>query len=108
MRYFRERARFDRKKISPVNQADGQLISDIRWAIFKVNRYVPWENVCRHQAYQALCLCRCYKIPCKIFVGFRKNKETGQIEGHAWTLINEEFVTGFCDPDEYTVQAVYR
>lgn len=107
MRYFREKARFDGRKTQPVREADAELISDIRWAIFTAGRYIPWENVCRHQAYQAMCLCRYYKIPCQVFVGFKKNRDTGQIEGHAWTRVNGEFVTGFCEPEEYTVQAVY-
>jgi len=107
MRFFRKSARFERRKRGPEREADARLVSDIRWAVFAVNRYVPWENVCRHQAWQALYLCRYYGIPCEIFVGFRKNKESGEIEGHAWTLIKGEFVTGFCDPEEYTVQGVY-
>lgn len=82
------------------------LILDIRWTIFMVNKYIFWENVCRHQAYQAKLFCVFFNIPYQIFVGFKKNEE-GKVEGHAWTLVNEEIITGFCKPEEYIVQAIY-
>lgn len=107
MRYFRKRARFERKVMQFDTTPDSSRVKDIRWAVSAVNKYVPWENVCRHQAYQAMMLCRWYRIPYRIFVGFRKNPETGEVEGHAWTLVNGDFITGFCTPEEYTVQSVY-
>lgn len=107
MRYFRKKARYERRAMPFDTTPDNSLVKDIRWAIFTVNKYVPWENVCRHQAYQAMILCRRYRIPYRIFVGFRKNPETGEVEGHAWTLVNGDFITGFCTPEEYTVQSVY-
>ena len=82
------------------------LVKDISFAINVMSKYTPWENVCRHQAYQAMLLCRFYRIPYQIFVGFKKSDE-GKIEGHAWTMINGEIITGFCKVEEYTIQAIY-
>ena len=82
------------------------VLHDIAFAIRTVSKYVPWENKCRHQAYQAKLLLTYFKIPYHIYVGFKANHE-GTIEGHAWTMANGKMVTGFCNPDEYVVLAVY-
>jgi hypothetical protein len=108
MRFFRKQAHFGKAKIVCNKKiVDHSVVRDVRWAIFTANKYVFWENVCRHQAYQAMLLFRYFRYPYEIFVGFKKNPENGVIEGHAWTNVNGEFVTGFCNPDEYVVQAVY-
>ncbi len=107
MRFFRKKANFDLKRKHFSGRVNDSVVRDIRWAIRVVNKYVPWENVCRHQAYQALLLCRYYDIPYKIFIGFRKNPEAGKIEGHAWTVVNGEIITGFCNTEEYTVQSIF-
>lgn len=108
-RVSRKNARFGKmnKALNTMHEGvDMALVRDISVAITAVSKYSPWENVCRHQAYQAKVLCRYYKIPYIIYVGFKKNKD-GIIEGHAWTMVNEKFVTGFCNVNEYTVQTVF-
>ncbi len=110
MRFFKRYAHFGKKnpKKPIVNRQSNQssIANDFRWAIFVVSKNVFWENVCRHQAYQAMLLCKFYGIQYKVFVGFKKNEE-GKINGHAWTMAQGEMITGFCNPDEYIVQAVY-
>lgn len=86
---------------------DGKA-NNIAKAIYIANKYIPWKNVCRHQAYQAKLLCNFYKIPCLIFIGFKKDKEKKEIQAHAWTMAGEKMVTGFCNPEEYVVQSIYR
>ena len=81
-------------------------LADIRWAIATVAKYVPWQNVCRHQAYQAKLLCDFYNIEYQIFVGFKKG-ETNQIQGHAWTMAEGLMLSGFCNPEEYVVVQVF-
>lgn len=90
----------------PPGETDKALISDIRFAIKLVNKYVPWENVCRHQAHQAKILCNFYHIPYQIFVGFKKN-ESGKTEGHAWSVAGGIMITGFCRPSDYMVHSVF-
>lgn len=106
MRFFRKHARFDRTKRQS-ERVNELLVRDIRWAIFTTSRWVPWENVCRHQAYQAMLLCRYYRQPYRIYIGFRKSPESGKVEGHAWTTVDGEMITGFCKPEEYTVQSIF-
>lgn len=106
MRFFRKHARFEGKKMR-LKAKNDLLVRDIRWAVFTVGRRTPWENVCRHQAYQAMLLCRFYRQPYRIYVGFRKNTSSGKLEGHAWTIVDNEMITGFCNPEEYTVQSIY-
>jgi len=108
MKFFKKWATFgsQKREIAATVFKNKQCMRDIRFAILVVNRYVPWENVCRHQAYQAMLLCKKYHIPYQIFVGFKKN-ENGKIDGHAWTMVQGEIITGFCKPEEYTIQAIY-
>lgn len=109
-RFFNRRARFG-EKIPPTasfNQLPHKKANDIAWAIQIVAKYISWKNVCRHQAYQARLLCNFYEIPCLIFVGFKKAPNTNEIEAHAWAIAGEKMITGFCNPEEYTVQSVYK
>ena len=107
MRFFKNKALFgQRNKPIETKNIDNTLIVDIRFAIRIAHKYVPYENACRHQAYQAMLLCKYYAIPYQIYVGFQKN-EVGKIAGHAWTVVQGEMITGFCNPDDYTVQTVY-
>ena len=108
-RFFKKSTRFGEmnKPLRTSHEGvDMAIVRDISMAIRVVSKYSPWENVCRHQAYQAKILCRFYKIPYTIYVGFKKN-QSGAIEGHAWTMVNEEFVTGFCIVDEYAVHTIF-
>ncbi len=112
--FFNRRAGFGKETGTlPVNWMPGtgiktaQKTADITAAIQIVNKYVPWKNVCRHQAYQAKLLCSYHRIPCLVYIGFKKDKETNEIQAHAWTVANGRIITGFCDPDEYTIQSIY-
>ena len=107
-RFFQSNARFGErdKAIDAKADIDMQLLKDISIAIKVIAKYSPFTNVCRHQAYQAKVLCRFYDIPYKIYVGFKKN-EAGAIEGHAWTMVNGYFVTGFCAVEEYVVHSTF-
>jgi hypothetical protein len=106
--FFKKKAKFGEKekKLADNKLIDMALVKDMSFAIRVISKYTPLENVCRHQAYQAMLLCRFYQIPYQIFVGFKKSDE-GKIEGHAWTTINGEIITGFCKVEEYTIQAIY-
>ena len=112
MRYFRKYARFgiqtkEIKKTIPENEnTNDEIVKDIRWSIFVVNKYIPWENLCRHQAFQAKILLNSFNIPYYIYVGFQKNDE-GTVVGHAWTVASELMITGFCDPNEYLITNIY-
>ncbi|MCU0349431.1 MAG: lasso peptide biosynthesis B2 protein [Flavobacterium sp.] len=107
-RFFKQLATFGRvdRVTQSVQNLEMNLVNDIRFAIRVIGKFAPWENVCRHQAYQAMILCRFYQIPYQIFVGFKKN-DNGIIEGHAWTVVDNQIITGFCKPEEYIVQAIY-
>jgi len=107
MKYFKKYALFG-KKIQEINQNNSNevLAADFAFAIRIIDKYVPWENVCRHQAYQAKLLCKVYRIPYLIYVGVKKN-EQGLIEGHAWTMLGNKIITGYCKQEEYTILSIY-
>ena len=42
----------------------------------------------------------------QIFIGFKKDKEKNEIQA-CWT-IQAEKITGFCNPEEYMVQSIYK
>jgi len=106
--FFKSKAGFGQKiTAQEINSVgDYSMADDIAFAISIVSKYTPWKNVCRHQAYQARQLCNYYKIPCLIFIGFKK--ENNEIQAHAWTTVGSKIITGFCNPDEYIVQSIYK
>ncbi|MGN7784851.1 lasso peptide biosynthesis B2 protein [Niabella sp. 22666] len=108
--FCNRRARFGEKTVpaASLHQLPHKKVNDIGWAIQAVAKYISWKNVCRHQAYQAKLLCDFYKIPCLIFVGFKKEPNKNEIEAHAWTVAGGKIITGFCNPNEYIVQSVYK
>lgn len=109
-RFFNRRARLGEPTTAAAhfNQLSSKKINDIGWAIQVVAKYIAWKNVCRHQAYQAKFLCNFYKIPCLIFIGFKKDPNKKEIEAHAWTVAGGKIITGFCNPEEYVVQSIYK
>ncbi len=109
-RFFNRQARFGERTTpsASFNQVPHKKANDIGWAIQVVAKYISWKNVCRHQAYQAKLLCNFYKVPCLIFVGFKKEPRKNEIEAHAWTIAGGKIVTGFCNPEDYIVQSVYK
>lgn len=108
-RFFKKSAHFGKAAVTNnVQQQPDAKASDIAYAIQAVGKLVPWNNVCRHQAYQAKILCNWNRLPYRIFVGFKKNKENGEIQAHAWTVAGGKIITGFCNPGEYTIQNIYQ
>ena len=107
-KYNKKKARFGRKNKSvyPTSIAATAAIYDIRFVVRVLTKYIPWEFMCRHQAWLVGFLLFKHQIPFTVFVGFKKNPN-GVIEGHAWTIAQDVMVSGFCNPSEYTIQATY-
>lgn len=85
---------------------DWELVKDIKFSMYAVSKYMPMSLVCRHQAHVAKILFNQYKIPFKLYIGFRYGEDKS-IQGHAWTEVQGKQITGFCNPEEYTIQAIY-
>jgi len=106
--FFNNRVKFGKKEKFNQNAQNvvQQTILDIRFLIKILQKYIPWEFMCRHQAWIASYLLRKNHIPYTVFVGFKKNN-LGKIEGHAWTIAEGIFVSGFCQPKEYIIQSEF-
>ncbi|MCC5937000.1 MAG: lasso peptide biosynthesis B2 protein [Lunatimonas sp.] len=85
----------------PASEEQMELIADISAAIRMGARYIPWLNVCRHQAWQAIRLLRKHRIPYTYHVGLKKNSSNGKREAHAWVLAGGRFVSGHCRIEDY-------
>ncbi|WP_269003999.1 lasso peptide biosynthesis B2 protein [Aquirufa ecclesiirivi] len=85
---------------------DWGLVKDIRESIRLVSKRLPLHLVCRHEAYMAKIWLNYYKIPFKIYIGFKYGDDKS-ILGHAWTEVQGRQITGFCDPQDYVIQAIY-
>lgn len=86
----------------PESDSDIQRVRDIAWAIRVVSKITPWENVCRHQAWQGAVLMSRSGLAFNYFVGAKKG-EFGSLDGHSWILSANRFVCGRCNVREYTV-----
>lgn len=85
------------RQLSPAERA---WVRELRSAIKLANKYIPWTNVCRHQAWQAAQMLMKHQIPFSYHVGINKTKPN-QAEGHTWILVEGQFVTGDCQLEEY-------
>ena len=63
-------------------------------------KYIPWENKCRHQSWQAIKLLVYYNIPFSYYVGVKKIN-SGKREGHSWVKSGDRFIAGFCNTADY-------
>ena len=86
----------------PESDSDIQRVRDIAWAIRVVSKIIPWENVCRHHAWQGAVLMSQSGLAFNYFVGAKKGS-TGGLDGHSWILSANRFVSGRCNVSEYTV-----
>lgn len=77
------------------------IAKDIALAIYIVNKYLPWKNVCRHQSWQAIFLLLKYQIPFEYFVGIEKNKP--KKEGHSWVKVKDKFICGRCNISNHQI-----
>lgn len=85
----------------PFSEEQILLVHDIAGAIRLGVRYIPWVNVCRHQAWQAICLLRRNKIPYSYHVGLKKVATNGKRDAHAWVMAGGFFVSGHCRIEDY-------
>jgi hypothetical protein len=106
--FFSKNARFGDSSaiLKPEKPDQIPTILGVRFVLKILTKYIPWEFMCRHQAWLASILLKKYQVPYTVYVGFKKN-DFGKIEGHAWTIARNIMVSGFCDPKEYTVQSTY-
>lgn len=97
-----ERLYRDRRPEGPLDLRQRRWARDVAWAVQAGVRYIPWRNVCRHQAWQAAVLLTALRIPYAYFVGVRRHPEEG-LQGHAWVKVEQRFVCGHCDERSYTL-----
>ena len=71
------------------NELDIQII---RRAILIAARYTPWRSACYEQAIAAIILLKDEGINASLFIGTKK--EAGNLSFHAWTTVNDYFITG--------------
>lgn len=83
-----------------LNSKELRIIKDISIAIELGRKYIPWKNLCRHQAWQAVFLLQKAKIPFTYHVGIKK-ADVNRSEGHAWVMVNQKFVSGKCKLSDY-------
>jgi hypothetical protein len=107
--YHRKNARFGSKNPtnSPDKKVENHEIFDVRFAILILQKYIPWNFKCRHQAWIAGVLLKKKRIPFTVFVGIKKNA-TDHMEGHAWTMAENIMVSGFCNPADFTVLNTFK
>lgn len=85
------------KKLIQVGSNLGDLSREIAWSIRTAHKSSLWENVCRHQVQM---ICRKLQIS---YEGFK------HVEGkHMWTLSQDIFLSGKCNPAEYTISSLIR
>lgn len=103
MKFFRRKSHFVSSNTKEFKVSELSLLQDIQWTVKNVSRIIPWEFVCRHQAYLATIFCRVLNIKYKIVVGTKVNREKQIVEGHVWTIADGVFLSGACNVNEYTV-----
>lgn len=79
---------------SQISELQRKQAMDIAFAIQTGEKYIPWLNLCRHQAWQAVYLLNQKGIPYTYQVGV---KSSNKQEGHAWVKVGDLYVSGICD-----------
>lgn len=92
----------DKRPPGPLTPHHAQRARDVAWAVQAGTRYIPWRNLCRHQAWQAAVLLTYFGVPYTYFVGVRRGPDRA-LQGHAWVKVNHRFVCGHCDERTYSL-----
>lgn len=66
----------------------------VKIAVARCNRYAPWNTECLTQALTAKRMLEKRNITSLLVIGFRKDAD-GEIAGHAWLKVGDNFITGF-------------
>lgn len=72
----------------------------IERSIKAVSKLSPWNQKCRHHAFQAVRLSTHYRIPYTVYVGTNKSSVTRN-EIHMWVKTGNQFLSGRCDETHY-------
>jgi hypothetical protein len=83
------------------NSVQLSIARDINFAISLAARYIPWQNSCRQQSWQAAVLLQYYQIPFNLYIGMKKSVE--ETVGHSWVTVGNYFVCGRCNVEEYRI-----
>lgn len=86
--------------IEKIDQKRIDRINLIGRSISKISYYTPWRSMCFEQAIVASVLLRIIGVSNNIFFGIRKN-EIDQLEAHAWTKVDDIYVTGGGNKDQF-------
>jgi hypothetical protein len=75
-------------------------VREIRTALFRVSRRLPWESSCLVRALAGRRMLRRRGIPCKIHFGVNRDGEA--LRAHAWLQAGAEIVCGEEEAASYT------
>jgi hypothetical protein len=87
-------------EIANLSMAQQKHARDIAVAIELGRKYIPWKNLCRHQAWQTVVLLQKAGVPFSYHVGIKKEGPKSN-EGHAWVMVHGKFISGKCKLSEY-------
>ena len=83
-------------------QADIATVRRVRLAIQRALGSVPGSPNCLPQALAAHWMLKRRDIDARLYLGTMQD-ETGALQFHAWLKVGDEWVTGLCNEDAYTL-----
>ncbi|MBT8427509.1 MAG: lasso peptide biosynthesis B2 protein [Erythrobacter sp.] len=87
---------------SAVQGTDLATVRRVRLAIMRALNNVPGSPNCLPQALTGRWMLERRGIASSLFIGTQPD-DTGKPQFHAWLKVGEEWVTGICEEDDYTL-----
>lgn len=82
------------------------LRNEVKWAIFTVKRYLPYQTTCFHRAIAAQAMLRRRRIGAVVYYGAATLPEKG-LSAHVWVRDGDEAVVGCLAAKGYHILARY-
>jgi hypothetical protein len=79
-----------------------KAITEVKKTIYLINKHAFWPTTCYTEAIACRLIFKRKKIKSSIYFGVKKD-EKGKLLAHAWTIANNELVTGIGHIEQYTV-----
>lgn len=92
---------------APHQQEAMPLIKEVKTAINLIDKYAPWPTECYTRALTGKIMLHRRQVRSVLFIGFRRDPETKEVQGHAWLNTTGTTVTGKCDFSLYHVHSAF-
>jgi hypothetical protein len=87
--------------------ADGELLDRISWALTTASRHLPWDCKCLPRAMAGMAMLKRRRITSTLYLGLAKDDDEAKLQAHAWLRCGNRIITGEKEMTGFTTIATF-